>query len=291
MSCLRIVYKSVTSAGDRLGIDFILGTSILGVTVTASSEVGDMVAENLTNSFKSRIWRASTTSAILTIELGNPTTIRCVALPFTNLTNAATMRVRGYTLITDVVAVFDTTALPCCPYSSREAFGWDTNMPGLATFTRGGGVYASLFFTGASVSKLVIDLADSTNPLGYIEAASLLVGDYWEPLYGTPRSIQMGYEDTSINTRSASGDMLSEIQPLNKKMTFPLTTFTEDDRQTLMRILRNNSKTHPLYISAMTGLGENLEQEYQIYGKLTDNQLLTLQNITKFNSTITISEV
>jgi hypothetical protein len=250
-----------------------------------------MVAENLTNSFKSRVWRTTATTGTLTIEFGNPVPVNCVALALTNLTNLATMRVRGYTLIADIVTAFDTTALPCCPYSSKAAFGWDVNTPGLATFSRGGGVYASLFFTGGTVSKVIIDISDSTNLAGYIEAACLVVGDYWEPLHGTPRGIQVGYEDSSVNSRSSGGDYLSEIQPMNKKMSFLLTTFNEADRQTFMKILRNNSKTYPIYISAMQGFGGDLEQEYQIYGKLLDNQLMTLQLIYKYNSTISIGEI
>jgi hypothetical protein len=201
------------------------------------------------------------------------------------------MRIRGYTLTTDVVAAFDTTTLPCCPYSSRATFGWDINVPGVSTFNRGGGVYASLFFTGASVERVVIDIADSGNPSGYIEISNLVMGDYWEPLYGTPRGVQIGYEDTSINSRSSGGDMLSDIRTLSKKMTFNLNTFQEVDRQTLMRILRNNSKVSPVYISAMYGLGEDVEQEYQIYCKFTDTQMVALQTNSVFSSSISISEV
>jgi len=63
-------------------------------TLTASSSAGALVQANLLTDTKSDVWRASGTSARLTLIWVGAETIGCVALPFCNLSPTATMRVR-----------------------------------------------------------------------------------------------------------------------------------------------------------------------------------------------------
>jgi hypothetical protein len=266
------------------------------LTLTASTTAGTLAAANLLTDIKSQVWRSTATSAQLTVTWSNLRTIKAVILAHTNLTNAATMRVRGYTLTTDTpgvaTAVFDTTALTCCAVTSATAMGWDLNVPGVANFSYGGGVYAGLFFTGGSVRKLYIELVDSGNAAGYVEAARLITGDYWEPTYNADFGLKLGYKDDSVHTRTDSGDLITDIKPRAKMLTFDYGDLIPADREVLMRILRSNGLPSPIFISVFPGdTDKNKEQDYQIYGKLDQLSDITLARFSSYTASVTVNEV
>jgi hypothetical protein len=281
MANLRIVYNNLLTQK---------------LTLTASTEAGTLVASNLLTDIKSQVWRSTSTSANLTITWTNLQTIKAVLLPHTNLTNTATMRVRGYTNTGDVVGVastvFDTTATLCCPYTASSDFGWDITPPNASNFGYIGGVYAGLFFTGGSVRKIYVELVDTSNANGYIECARLVTGDYWQPPYGAGRGIDFSYKDASAHTRNDSGDLLTDIKPKSKQITFSLLAFSTTDRQKLFKILRANGKITPIYISVFSGdTDKNIEQEYQLYAKLSDISKITLSTYSVYSTSITLEEV
>jgi hypothetical protein len=277
MSNLRIVFSN---AANR------------AATLAAAAEAGALVAGNLLTDIKSQVYRSTSTSAALTLTWANAETVRCVALPYTNFTNAATLRVRGYTNAADPDPVFDTTALTCCPYTAASVFGWGINTPGVANFGYGGAVYAALWFTGGAVKKLVIDIADPTNAAGYIEAGRLVVGDYWELDYNADYGLQIGYNDASEHKRNEAGDLMTGIRPRAKTLTFGLSQISPPDRKKLMRILRGNGKPGPIYISVFPGNADaDLEQDYQIYGKMSDLSAITLANFELYASSATVDEI
>ena len=273
MSNLRIVSRNETK------------TAVLSASATA----GTLAASNLLTDIKSQVWRSTTTSGTITATWTVATAINCVSLPFTNFTNSATMRVRGYTNAADVVnvaaTVFDTAALACCPFTSPSVFGWDSN------FGKGGGVYASLFFTGGSVKKIVIDLADSTNSSGYIEASRLVTGSYWEPTINADYGAQMGFKDASVHVRNDAGDLLTDSKALSKTLTINFSNASVTDRENFMGIMRNGIST-PLYISVFpSDTDKNLEQDYQIYGKLSQQSTIAIARYLQYSTAVTIDEI
>jgi hypothetical protein len=263
--------------------------------ITVSAAAGTLAASNLLTDIKSQVWRSTTTSGTITATMTAATTINCVVLPFTNLTNAATMRVRGYTNAADVVGtaptIFDTTALACCPFTNAAVFGWDSNTPGVAKFSNGGGVYASLFFTGGSVRKIVVDLVDTGNPSGYIEASRLVTGAYWSPTTNADYGAQIGWNDNSQHTRNDAGDLLTDVKPHAKTLTLNFSNASPSDREALMKIMRNGMGS-PLYISVFPNDSDkNLEQDYQIYGKLSQQSQIAIARYAAYSTGLTIDEI
>ena len=266
------------------------------LSLTASTTAGTLAASNLLTDIKSQVWRSTSTTAQLTVTWTNLRTIKAVILAHTNFTNVTTMRVRGYTNTADVVGsatpVFDTTELTCCNVTSGAAMGWDLNIPGVANFGYGGSVYASSFFTGGSVRKLYIEIVDTGNATGYVEVSRLITGDYWEPSYNADWGLKLGYKDDSEHTRSFAGDLMTEIKPRSKTLTFDFGDMIEADRAVLMRIVRSNGLPAPLYISVFPGdTDKNKEQDYQIYGKLDQLSEITLARYASYSSSLTINEV
>ena len=264
-------------------------------TITASTTAGTLVASNLKTNIKSQVWRSTGTSATLTVALTAAKAFNCVILPFTNFTNGATMRVRGYANLADVVGVaattFDTTALMCCPYTAASVFGWDTNVPGVANFGQGGGVYASLFFTGGSAIKIVVDLVDISNASGYIEAARFCAGAYWSPFNNVDYGVQTGFKSNTAHLRNDAGDLLTDVRAISKSLTISFSMAPVADREVLMKILRLNI-SNPVYVSCFPAdVNTNLEQDYQIWGKLSQQSIISLVKFSQYSSSFVIDEI
>jgi len=265
-------------------------------TLSASTTAGTLAASNLLTDIKSQVWRSTATSAAITTSCPTLKTVNAVILAHANFTNAATMRVRGYTLEADVPGVasplFDTSALPCCAYTAASVFGWDANTPGVANFGYGGGVYAGLFFTGGSVRKLYIEIVDTGNAAGYIEAARLIAGDHWSPTYNADYGLQIGYDDKSAHSRNDGGDLLTDIKPRSKWLSFNLSNMEATDRQNFMRLMRSKGLSTPIYISFFPADSDkNIEQDYQIYGKQSALSPVLIPYFSSYQTSIKIDEI
>lgn len=253
--------------------------------LTASSTAGSLSASNLLTDIKSQVWRATGTSASITATWTIAQTINCVALPFTNFTNSATMRVMGYTNAADATAVFDTGIIQCCNYSAREV------IQGVSSFGFAGGIYASLFFSEASVKKIVVSIADSANPSGYIEASRLVTGAYWSPTINADYGAQVGWKDESQHVRNDAGDLLTDIKTRAKTLTLNFSNASVTDREALMAVMRNGIGS-PLYISIFPDdTDKNLEQDYQIYGKLSQQSQIAIARYAAYSTALTIDEI
>lgn len=67
-------------------------------TITAASAASTMPASNLNLAQPTDVWRStSLTSQYIVADLGSAKAVDTIALMFTNLTSAATMRIRGAT--------------------------------------------------------------------------------------------------------------------------------------------------------------------------------------------------
>ena len=264
MANLRIVYKNLADSATIAG--------------TGSLPVG-----NLKTDIKSQVWRSATTSGTVTATWATSRNINCVILPFTNFSSAATMRVLG--LNSAEGTVFDTGSQVCCGYALRN------ENPGVNNFGYAGGVYASLFFTGGLVKSIAITVTDTTNPTGYVEASRLVAGTYWEPTINADYGASIGWQDASVHTRNDAGDLLTDIKPRSKTLTLNFSNASTTDREELMGIMRNGIGS-PLYISVFPGdADKNLEQDYQIYGKLSQQSQIAIARYAAYSTAVTIEEI
>lgn len=276
MSNLRIVYDN---ASDR-------------ATITASSTAGSLVVSNLQTDMKSKIWRSTSTTATLTVVFDQAEIVGCVALPFCSLTSEATIRVRGYTLATDPSPSLDTGVKLAAGGASFDALAWGSVPLGVNAYMYGSKTYGSIWFTQGTYEKLVIDIEDDVNPLGYIEASRLVIGAYWSPLKNAEYGVELNLIDNSRNERSDSGDLRTDRGIMYKTMSFDLSMMDYIDRNMLFNIVRNNGTYKPVFLSLTPEADDPTEEQiYQIYGKLPSQTSIRYQFINQFNSKIDIEEV
>ena len=273
MANLRIVYSN---AADR-------------ATLTATAGVGTMVKENLLLDTKSKVWRTASTSATITLIWTTAEIIGAVALPFCNLSPTATIRVRGYTNSGDASPVGDSGTALACPIGSG---GW-VGATGVNTYAYAGGRYATSWFTKRSVKKIVIDIVDTSNTLGYIEASRVVAGDYWSPTNNVEHgSIQLATADRSKNERTDSGDLRTDRGTMHKRVSLDLSLMPAADRNSVWSIARGNGMFKPVFFSlSPQGTDVDEEQAFCVYGKQTQQNSTVYQFTNQFSTTLELEEI
>lgn len=277
-------------------------------TLVASATASLLAASNLLNNIKSQVWRSSGTSATLTLTWPVPETVALVALAFTSLTAAATMRVRGYA-DGGMLALFD-TGTQFAPgvggsvgtaqvidaqgksYPGQRPAGWGAAPLGVNSYSRAGGGYCVAYFGAQQVKSLVIDIDDPTNPLGYIEAGRIIAGDTWQPVHDAEIGSTIAAHDDSKHTRTDAGDLRTEIGPQYKGITLNLQYMPPGDRDTFWNILRRNGVSNPVFLSLMpSDQDQTGEAICQLFGKLTKTNALAIQYLGAYSTTLDMEEV
>lgn len=278
MANLRIVYNNVLAAYTSL---------------TASTTAGSLAVTNLLTDIKSEVWRSTSTTASITVTWTALQQLAFVGLPFCNLTPTATVRVRLYSDTAGTTLVLDTGTVLA---AQVQMFGYaDFGMPafGVNNFGYGGGNYAEVWFTPTNARRLVVDIVDSSNTSGYIEAARLVCGNYWSPTYNVSyESIRLSMAEMTKHERSDAGNLHSDRGPLYKTLTFNLQYMPEADRDYLWRITRGNGMTRAVYVS-LSPESSNVKEEkmFQVYGKLSRQSEIQYQFASQFAGQLQIEEI
>lgn len=262
-------------------------------SLAASSAAGALVASNLQLEIKSRVWRATGTSATLTATWGAAEPVSCVALPFCNLSPAARIRVRGYSDTGGGSLVLDTGAVPACPAPAVVLRGWGALLStGANAYGYGGGAYARVWFEQTNVRRLVVDLADGGNAAGYIEASRLVAGAYWSPVYNADSGAALTLQDQGSHYRTDAGDLMTDIGTRNRKLSLNLLCMPPADRAAFASILRGNGMANPLFFSLLPEEADTaMERDHQIYGKVSQMSAITLAQFGAYSGQLEIEEV
>jgi hypothetical protein len=203
------------------------------------------------------------------------------------------VRVRGYARAGDSAPLFDTGAVEACPAPVLGLWDWGAVPLGSNAYTYGGGTYARVWMpVPGAVEKLLIDVADATNPVGYIEAARLVCGAYWEPTINAEFGAPVQAVDTSKHVRTDAGDLVTNVGTRHKTQSVSLAAMSALDRATLWRIVWGNGMRRPLFFSLYPDCDDaRLEQTHQLYGKLSGTAALNTPLFQQYATTLDIEEI
>lgn len=273
MSKMRIVHDNAASRS----------------TLTASTTTGALAASNLLLDDKSSVWRATGTTATLTLTWANLEPVSCVALPFCNLSPTAAIRVRGYSDAAGATQVFDTGAQLACPAPAVRLRGW-TAAQAASAYAYGGGTMARSWFAEMLVRRIVVDLVDPDNMQGYIEAACLVAGAYWEPVKNAADA-PLTIMDTTEIYRTDAGGQGAAAGYLYRRLPVDLSLMPPADRSAFVDIVRN-SRAYPILISIFPGSNDfALERDHMVYGRRTKDSDVAIQYARAYSTTIEIEEI
>lgn len=221
-------------------------------TVTASSTAGSYAAANLQNSTRTAKWRATGTSATLTVTFAAPQTLDSIALMRGNLTSAATWRIKLYDATPTLL--YDSTAITASPSSWRDS--------------------QSVLWLDQSyaVKSMTIELADATNSAGYVEASRLVAGLGWSPKYEPSYGAALTIDSADVSGRAEDGTLRSERRALSRAMAFNLDVLDESDRAALIAIAADLGQSVDFLVSLAAGAASpDQEHQHTMMGKFSNN--------------------
>jgi hypothetical protein len=262
-------------------------------TITASSTAGTLAASNLQTDIKTQLWRSTGTTETLTLQWASPEFVSMVSVAFANTTSVATIQVQGYTEPTDSTPSFDTGVQFANPSTLDDSFDWGGVALGSNAYSyNSAGSYATVWFATKSVKKIVITLADPTNPAGFLQAARMVAGGYWSPENNCEYGVEVTYGDMSKQERSDAGDLHTDRGPRYKILSLDVTMMPKADRNKMWRIFGANGMTYPIFFS-LSPEGEDTmeEQIFQVYGKLSKLSGMKYQYLNQFNTHLDIEEI
>ena len=192
-------------------------------TLVADSEVSTLPAANLQNIQPKKKWRTTSLTPYLTLDFG---AAGCAANGFAlighNLTSAATIRVRGKaTFPVTSSPTVDTTASSAWPATGKPA---DTYWPHYLSWLAWSNAVALRYWR--------VDIADSGNADGYLQAGRLMLGTYWQPttnfdLAGTP----LGRDQRDVQTVTDYGEIFTDRRARSAARRFSLQITAADKRE------------------------------------------------------------
>ena len=253
MPNMRLIYDNVASSA----------------TLTTSSTAGLLVASNMLTDVKSAVHRSTGTSVSYTLTWAANQVVGGVALPATNLTSTATIRVQLYSDTAGTTQIADSGTVSACPSAQLGLFGWGSNINANA-FAHGGASKTAVWFSTQlnTVRRCVITLTDTSNPAGYIDCARLVLGPYWEAPYNPKYGAAAGTQDLTKVDRSEGGDQLTVRGPQYQTMSLDLALLPEAKRAELAKIIRSVGSHTNVFLSLLPGsAAATAEQDHMIYGK------------------------
>jgi hypothetical protein len=258
MPNLRLIYDN---AADR-------------ATLTASSTAGALVASNLQTDLKGQIHRSTGTSVSYTLTWAAGEGISAAAIPACNLSASATIRVRLYSDAAGTVLLADSGTLFACPGAPLGEWDWSAPI-NANSFIFGGYSKTAVWFSSIHFARrCVIDLIDTDNPAGHIDAARLVAGVYWSPAHGAGHGVQASVTDESVISRNDAGDLLADRGAQHETLSVPLPYITEADRARLMQIFRYVGTAQNFFFSLFAGDGMSLkEQDHMLFGKRSNGSI------------------
>jgi hypothetical protein len=306
---LRLIYQNIADSST-------LATSSVAGSGTPVS--------NLTKDPKSLVFRSAssgTTSIKLNIvltftskTLGGASSGIGLILANTNLTSAATIRIRGFTgtapttgtgtnptATTPGTTMFDSGSTPilCNPYQSIGLSNWNTDdfytVTSSTTTYTDRKVYSRVWVpinTPVTCTSVLVEIID-TNINQYIEASRIIFGNYWSPKYNTSYGMSAGTTDLSTSVRTEAGDLITSNAPKFNTLSFDLKWLTSSDRAVLNKVVRLLGAQKPLFVSLFPDNSADWEKEqlYQIYGKIPNIPGIDHSIFEMYSSQLELEEV
>jgi hypothetical protein len=192
-----------------------------GATVSATSEISTLPAANVQHIHLSRKWHTAVgvKSAALILDMLAAVSCSLLAVLGTNLTSAATLRLRASNTDPTGAAgeLLDTGTVSAGVHDDFKA------------------IYKS--FTATSARYWRLDLTDNTVP-DNLQIGRVFLGPKWTPTYGMSWDWAPDVEDPSRVEESYGGQLYAEELPKKRRLVFTLSYMSEAEAMTNAHKLR-----------------------------------------------------
>lgn len=186
---------------------------------------------------------------------------------------------------------YDSGFALACPAPAVRLQGW-TATQAASAYAYGGGAYARAWFAPKPALGVAIDLAGPGNPQGFLEAACLVIGNYFSPEVNAAWGASMTWQTTSAPYRSQAGSLRGNRGTRYRQLSFTLNDLPPADRETFANLLRSSGNDYPLFISIYPESPDlALERDHMVYGCLSQLSKMTIPYWNAYSAPVQIDEV
>jgi hypothetical protein len=261
-------------------------------TVSVNATQGSYIASNLKLDIKSLTWRSGSVNAEIYATWTVAENISAVILPFCNLSRTALMTIQLYSDVAGTNKIYERVSI-VADASTRIMPKNLSAAQAVSAYELAAGACVAVYLPAQyAAKKMVIYIYDPQNAQGSIDVSRVIAGTYFEPQYGASYGLASTPVDSSKNTRSRAGDLISDAGTTSRKVSFTLGNLKPQDRAEIAKILLENGIRNPLWISLFPQSADlNLERDHQCYGKLTQSSAITLPFCNTFSAQVEIESV
>ena len=268
-----------------------------GGTLTVDDEVATLPATNLQDQQIVKIWRNTQTSAQIDVDFGQQRIIDFMALIRHNISQTGTIRWRLSAVSDFSTTVYDSGTIDAWPIV--EEFGtlpWGVFQWGGRLNPEVAAEYTISSFdvltSAVQARYLRIDISDSLNADGYLQAGRLIAGPSYRPSVNYANGVQFEFVDESRITKSRGGQTFVDEVERYRVMRFELINLPENEMfgnvfNSIDR-LRGVSKdilVIPQPAKSSTWITQN------IYGRIRQTQPITNSALTYYGRMIEVEEL
>lgn len=245
-------------------------------TLTASpAALAALPVSNLQKQTRGELWRSNATIENQHIlgDLAGYQTVSALALVRHNLTSTASYRLRlydgagqsGTTLYDSGTVTLGGSLL------GWGSFDWGTDPWGTDNLEDWPVPYLVAWFDPVLALSFDLELDDSANADGYLQAARLVLGNYFEPEKNMSYGLAMSWQEQSRQVRTEGGTLRTDERQAYRRFSFSLDWLTPAERATLLDKLRRAGLRNDLFLSCFPAdTDADRERDYAGLVKLTE---------------------
>ena len=275
-------------------------------SVSASSDLEGLPAQNVKTSEPTEVWRAVGNTASLTMTWTNPVDVGAVVLAWTNLTPFNSVKVQIFTEAADVLPIDTKTVVAGKtfePYLGAEG-------PGLGA---DGYVYSNwsswfyvdtssdlleeqspsvksidVWFDGHRVAKKVVITIEDTSNTASIQVGRVLVGRYYT-LARNPKQVSFQIMDKSLVSRTESGGVRREKKSLHRRLSTSFEQSSEADTLVFLRLAKYGAG-HLVFISLFPTTTSVFQQAHSFVAVLSESPSFSHTFLQRTGYSLTFEE-
>lgn len=247
--------------------------------ISSPAEVAALPVENLQVQTRGDVWRSNGVISAQHIlgDLVGYQPVSALALVRHNLTATATYRLRLYDGAGQTgTTLYDSgTVMTGGTLQGWGEFVWGVDPWGSATLEDWPVPYLAVWFAAVTALSFDLELTDTGNPDGYLQAARLVLGDTFEPAHNMAYGLEIAWREQSKQVRTEGGTLRTDEREAYRRIGFALGVLSVAERATLFDRLRRVGLRNDLFLSCFPNDATSLERDYAGLVKLVDIPSMT----------------
>lgn len=248
---------------------------------------------NLQSSKRARVARTtSTANQAITGDFAASSIVSAAVLWRHNLSEDATWRLRLYSAASQSgTVVYDSGTIDAITKKTYGDLIYGVDPYGASVFESGPDLKFSVFwFDAVFALSFQLDLSDSGNSDGYMEADRLHMGYHFEPSVNASYGLQIQWMDDSTQTRTEGNSVHSDPLEPYRRLVFDLRYLSDSERTKFLENTRKAGKRKDVFVSVYPMQGGEQERDHSFIGRLVETPGLTHSWFDNHQTRVVIEE-